>query len=186
MKILDATCGARHMWYQKNHPFVTYLDKRKGKYDFIYSGNGGIRKTRVNIDPDIQADWTKELPFENGHFDMIVFDPPHIIRKKENKQSFLEHQYGSFMAQDYKNHLQRGITELFRVLREEGVFILKWCDLNRPVEEILRLFPYPPMFGTRAGQRNNVHWIVFIKYQQNGDLFQFEDDIRSNYDEVID
>ena len=29
MKILDATCGSRGIWYQKNHPFVTFMDKRK-------------------------------------------------------------------------------------------------------------------------------------------------------------
>ena len=34
MKILDATCGTKSMWFQKNHPLVTYIDKRNG--NFLY------------------------------------------------------------------------------------------------------------------------------------------------------
>ena len=29
------------------------------------------------------------------------------------------------------------------------------------------LFPYPPLFGTRTGQANKNHWIVFLKYDVN-------------------
>jgi hypothetical protein len=29
MRILDATCGFKDIWYQKNHPFVTFMDKKK-------------------------------------------------------------------------------------------------------------------------------------------------------------
>lgn len=173
MKILDATCGARRMWYQKNHPFVTFMDKRKGDFGFTSMKNGkGIKRETIKVDPDIQADWTKELPFEDGHFDMIVFDPPHIIRKKKNNQSFMQHQYGVFKADNYKQDLRKGLSELFRVLKNQGILILKWCDLDRSVEEVIKLSPYPPIFGTRTGQRNNVHWIVFIKHQMNGDLFR--------------
>ena len=173
MKILDATCGARRMWYQKNHPYVTYMDIRKGNFQFLSSKSPGIRKTNVKINPDIRADWTKELPFKDGHFDMIIFDPPHIIRQKENKESYLQHQYGVFTPDNYKSDLRKGFKELFRILGPQGILILKWCDLNRPVDEILKLSPYPPMFGSRTGQRNKVHWIVFIKYQQNEDLFRY-------------
>ena len=160
------------MWYQKNHPFVTYIDKRRGDFSFTHKRNG-IRRQVVKINPDVQADWTKELPFEAGQFDMVVFDPPHIIRKKENKISFLQHQYGVFTPENYKSELRKGIKELFRILKEDGTLIFKWCDLDRPVEEIIKLFPYPPLFGSRTGQRNNVHWIVFIKHRIDADLDRY-------------
>ena len=67
MKILDATCGWREMWFNKNHPLATYLDKREND----------------KIHPDVVADWTKELPFNKDYFDMIVFDPPHIIQNSD-------------------------------------------------------------------------------------------------------
>jgi|TARA_Y100000034_G_scaffold104223_1_gene130612 hypothetical protein len=34
MRILDATAGFKGIWYQKNHPFVTFMDKRKGTFEF--------------------------------------------------------------------------------------------------------------------------------------------------------
>lgn len=175
MKILDATCGARRMWYQKKSPLVTFMDKRKGDFSFIHKRNG-IRKQTVKVDPDIQADWTKELPFKDESFDMVVFDPPHIIREKKNEKSFMQHQYGVFSKDTYKTELRMGILELFRILKEDGTFILKWCDLDKPVDEILKLFPYPPMFGTKTGQRNNVHWIVFIKHRIDEDIIRYSPD----------
>jgi len=162
------------MWYQKNCPLVTYMDKRKGDFSFIHKRNG-IRKQTVKVNPDIQADWTKELPFEDESFDMVVFDPPHIIRNKKNDKSFMQHQYGTLTVENYRQDLRKGFSELFRVLKENGTLILKWCDLDRPVDEVLKLSPYPPMFGTKTGQRNNVHWIVFIKHRLNGDLRDVRD-----------
>ena len=167
MKILDATCGPKTIWYQKNHPFVTYMDKRKETINTLQPGNKLICKRIVKIDPDVVADWTKTIPFADNYFDMIVFDPPHIVDKKKTKPSQLKMKYGYFLEDDYKRDLKKGITELFRVLKPNGVFIFKWCETSKKIEEILKLFPYPPMFGTRTGQANKNHWIVFLKYNVN-------------------
>jgi len=70
----------------------------------------------------------------------------------------------------YKQELKKGISELFRVLKDQGVFIFKWCETDRDVSEVLPLFPFRPLFGTRTGQKNNVHWIVFLKYCFEMDL----------------
>lgn len=61
MKILDATCGFRGIWYQKNHPFVTFMDKRKGKEKFDNPSTlSRYREYRIN--PDIVSEW-KDAPF---------------------------------------------------------------------------------------------------------------------------
>ena len=63
MKILDATCGARGIWYQKNHPYVIFMDKRNGIYDSKTINVNFKHRRRFNINPDVVADWTKKLPF---------------------------------------------------------------------------------------------------------------------------
>lgn len=31
-KILDVTCGAKTIWFDKNHPAAVYCDKRREQY----------------------------------------------------------------------------------------------------------------------------------------------------------
>ena len=70
--ILDACCGTKMMWTNKNHPNVLYIDIRKEPKGFI--------KEQMNseINPDVQCSFTK-MPFEDKKFKLIVCDPPHII-----------------------------------------------------------------------------------------------------------
>ena len=63
---------------------------------------------------------------------------------------------------------------MVRVLKPHGSFIFKWNETDIKVEEPLKLFPYPPMFGTRTGQKNNTHWICFIKSRQDMTFMDFE------------
>jgi len=169
IRILDATCSIRSIWYQKKHPFVTFLDKR---YETINMKTENLKFkdcTTLRIHPDIIAEW-QSLPFKDGVFDMIVFDPPHIIANRDNKLSGMQKKYGLFYKDNWRRVLGTGIIELFRVLRSNGTFILKWCEVDKKVDEVIQLIPYPPMFGTRTGQANKNHWIVFIKYQLNKSL----------------
>jgi len=34
------------------------------------------------------------------------------------------------------------------------------------------LFPYYPLFGTRTGNSNNNHWVLFLKYDVNQKLLE--------------
>ena len=162
MKILDASCGPKTIWYQKKHPFVTFMDIRKETINTLQLGNKLVCKRSIKIDPDVVADW-KDIPFGDDWFDMVIFDPPHIVQKNITKPSQIKLKYGYFLESNYKTILKDGIAELFRVLKSEGVFIFKWCETSKKVDEILKLFPYRPMFGTRTGQANKNHWIVFIQ-----------------------
>jgi SAM-dependent methyltransferase len=164
MKILDATCGSKTIWYQKNHPLVTFMDKREGKY---YHATEINTKEIVRVNPNIVADWTKILPFDNNEFDMIVFDPPHIISSTSCEMT---NRYGRLNPSSWRKELKKGIKELFRVLKPNGVFILKWAETSKPLEDVLKLFPYKPMFGTRTGQANKNHWVLFIKYRLEKEL----------------
>lgn len=77
MKILDACCGSRMFWWDKQNPEVTFMDKRR-YYEKLKSGH------IVNVAPDIQADFT-DMPFDDEQFDMVVFDPPHLIHAGKKK-----------------------------------------------------------------------------------------------------
>lgn len=68
-KILDATCGARTMWFNKNHPNVIYCDSRSEQHCQIWPNAG---RCVLNISPDIVCNFT-ELPFEDNSFPLVVF-----------------------------------------------------------------------------------------------------------------
>ena len=105
---------------------------------------------------------------------MVVFDPPHIIRKNElKKESILEKKYGYLYESSYKTELKKGIQELFRILKPCGIFIFKWSNVYKKIDQILSFFPYKPLLGTRVGQKNNTHWIMFIKHKLEKQLTDY-------------
>lgn len=174
MRILDATAGMRGIWYQKNNPFTVFIDKRNTKEYRKDILNPAVHTQRVmRIFPDIQANWIS-LPFKNECFDMVVFDPPHMFKEFGKKEPSMAKMYGIFYKHNWKSILSKGASELFRTLKQDGIFIMKWCENDIKVDEVLKLLPYSPMFGTRTGQANKTHWICFIKSKQNRELSEFE------------
>lgn len=85
MKILDACCGSRMFWYDKQEKHTTYMDIRN-YYEQLPTGHV------VNVSPDIQTDW-KHIPFDDCSFDLVVFDPPHLIHAGQS--SWLAKKYGT-------------------------------------------------------------------------------------------
>jgi len=175
MKILDATCGAKNMWFQPNHPLVTFMDIREGTFVNWIKRTADRRIIKVN--PDVIADWSKTLPFENGYFDIILFDPPHIIKNREHSginETHMEVYYGYLFKDNWREYLSKGINELFRVLKDEGVFIFKWGERTIKTEDVLKLFPYKPIFGNRtngcSANDKNTTWLVFLKYRMEKPL----------------
>ena len=170
MKILDATCGFRGIWYQKNHPFVTFMDRRKGTVKFENSSTLS-RHRSYKINPEVVSEW-KDAPFPDNHFDMVIFDPPHMIKKEKSKECNMMKPYGFLNEKTWRQDLKVGIKKLFDILKPEGIFVLKWCENSVRVEEILKLCPYPPMFGsnTKSKGKTQNFWILFIKYDINKKL----------------
>lgn len=78
-KILDVTCGARSIWFNKHHPAAVYCDKRREQYHHLWKNAGNCT---LDINPDVVCDFT-DLPFPNNSFPLVVFDPPHLTGAKE-------------------------------------------------------------------------------------------------------
>lgn len=77
--ILDVTCGDRTIWFQKHEPHTVYCDKRREEFEGFFGktpNKAGKKKRRhLVIDPDVLCDFTN-LPFDDGSFHLVVFDPP--------------------------------------------------------------------------------------------------------------
>lgn len=73
--VLDACCGSRMFWFDKADSRAVFVDNRRERHTLPdVSSKGGSRE--LVIAPDVQADFTA-LPFEDGAFAHVVFDPPH-------------------------------------------------------------------------------------------------------------
>ena len=151
MRILDATCGGRHLWVDKARADTVYVDRR-----VLPKGTIPIRHN-WNVTPSVVADFTA-LPFADGTFDLVVYDPPHIIRTKPSK-SFLRTKYGELRPDSWSDTLRDGFNECWRVLRMGGTMHFKWAEVNVPLKEVLKLFPIQPLFKNK----HHVSWSVFAK-----------------------
>lgn len=69
MKILDACCGSKMFWFDKDNEYTTYMDIREETFE--------IYRKKVNVKPDVIADF-RDMPFGDNTYDLIVFDPPHL------------------------------------------------------------------------------------------------------------
>jgi SAM-dependent methyltransferase len=153
--ILDVSAGCRMTWYKKNNPHVVFLDKRKKVRGFM--------STRPNAEilPDIVADW-KQIPFKNKSFKLVLWDPPHTIRKNE-EGGIIAERYGRLTHQNWQTELKKGFKECWRVLEPEGVLIFKWAECDKKLKEVLPLFFKEPLFGSRSGNRGQTVWLCFMK-----------------------
>lgn len=103
----------------------------------------------------------RALPFADGRFQLVVFDPPHLLRAGES--SWMRAKYGALSRETWRDDLRAGFAECFRVLKPGGVMIFKWAETNIKVSEVLALTPERPLFGHPSGKRNTTHWMTFIK-----------------------
>lgn len=151
MRILDATCGGRHLWFDKDRADTIYVDRR-----IMPRGTIPIRPN-WEVRPMICASFTA-LPFGDEIFDLVVYDPPHIIRDMPSK-SFLRTKYGELKSNSWDSTLRKGFEECWRVLKANGTLHFKWAESNVPLKEVLKLFPVQPLFKNK----HEVSWSVFAK-----------------------
>ena len=154
--ILDACCGGRMFYFDKHDSRVLFQDIRKVKTT-LCDGRP------FEVSPDVQADFTN-MPYEDGSFSMVVFDPPHLKYTGSQKEAkgYQMIKYGS-LPKDWREMLTKGFAECFRVLKPGGFLIFKWNETDIKVSEILKLTPEKPVFGHISGKRSNTHWICFMK-----------------------
>ena len=149
MRILDACCGSKMFWFDKENEDVVFMDNRQLE-DTLCDG----RKLIVN--PDILADF-RDIPFKDNTFYLVVFDPPHLLRAGEN--SWLAKKYG-VLQETWREDIGRGFRECMRVLKPNGTLIFKWNEDQIKLKEILSVIEYKPLFGNK---RSKTHWLVFMK-----------------------
>ena len=147
-RILDVCCGSKLFWFQKHHPDVVYMD--------IRHENGEIHGKHIHVDPDVIGDF-RNIPYGDGQFDMVVFDPPHLRWVEPN--SIMKAQYGQ-LSDTWQQDIAQGFKECMRVLKSGGFLVFKWNECQIKVNEILNLIDTTPLFGNRRG---DTHWMVFTK-----------------------
>lgn len=154
--ILDACCGVRMMWFKRDDERVIYGDKRAERREL--AGNGWERV--IDVKPDVRFDF-KALPFADGSFGLVVFDPPHL--KQSASSGYMVAHYGK-LGGDWRYELRQGFTECWRVLKGGGVLVFKWSQRDIGLREVLEVFPEKPLFGNRGVDRDGgTHWMLFMK-----------------------
>lgn len=164
-RVLDPCCGGRMMWFDRQHPDVVFGDQRAETLTVTDRSHGNESGTRtLRIDPDVLIDF-RDLPYPDGTFHLIAFDPPHLVRA--GPKSWLAAKYGK-LRNDWRHDLRQGFSECFRVLGTNGVLVFKWNETQIKVREVLELTPVQPLFGNVSGKKNGTHWYVFIKPRNGG------------------
>ena len=152
--ILDACCGPRFMWFNKNHPNTIYVDIREEKKGYL--------KERPNceVDPDIIADF-RNLPFKDKQFKHIVWDPPHLLKLMET--SIMRKKFGVLNKETWQADLKKGFNECWRVLDDYGTLVFKWNEGNIMTTKVLSLFPIEPLYGHPTAKSGKTKWMTFMK-----------------------
>lgn len=151
-EILDACCGSRMMWFDKQEERTIYCDKRRETH-ILCDGR------ELSIDPDVQLDFT-QMPFADESFSLVVFDPPHLKDLGEN--TWLAQKYGKLLP-TWEDDIKEGFNECMRVLKKNGVLIFKWNEHQIKVNDILKLIDFKPLFGHPTAKHGKTIWITFMK-----------------------
>lgn len=158
-KILDACCGSKKFWFDKQNKDVEFCDIRN---ETIQLCDGRI----IEINPSTVCDFRK-LPFKDNSYHLVVFDPPHI--KNIGEKAFMSLTYGHLNKETWPQDIKKGFEECMRVLKPNGVLIFKWNTHDIKVSEIINAIGVEPLFGhkTRATKRSSTHWFCFMKGEEN-------------------
>ena len=151
-KILDACCGSRMFWFDKENPDVLFADIRDEEY-ILCDGR------QLKVHPDVIADF-RNMPFPDSSFKLVVFDPPHL--DNPNPNSYMAQKYGTLRS-TWRDDLKRGFDECMRVLEPFGILIFKWNETRISVKRVLEIFGQQPLFGHKSGKASKTNWMCFMK-----------------------
>ena len=150
--ILDACCGSRMFWFDRKHPNALYVDNRKLKTT-LCDGR------KLVVQPDEIVDFRK-MPYADGTFKMVVFDPPHM--KTLGKESWMAKKYG-VLGDSWQEDIKGGFDECMRVLDVYGTLIFKWNESEVSLKELLGVIKTQPLFGHTTGRQAKTIWMCFMK-----------------------
>jgi SAM-dependent methyltransferase len=107
--------------------------------------------------PDLLGDF-RALPFNDESFQLVLFDPPHIVRP--NPSGRIVTHYGALLPATEQEDLHRGFIECWRVLAPGGTLVFKWAG---ELDRVRPHFPAQPAVGTRVPRGGQTRWFVFYK-----------------------
>lgn len=162
LKILDACCGSKIFWFDKNNHDVLFIDKR---FETVTAKDSSCKtgERTIEVFPDMVADFT-DIPIDDDSFYMVVFDPPHL--KTLGATSWMAKKYGR-LPTDWKEMIKKGFDECMRVLKPNGTLIFKWNESEIKSSEVLDSIPYKPLFGHTTGRQSKTIWMAFMKIQES-------------------
>lgn len=152
--ILDACCGSRMFWFNKQHPNAIYMDNREVETE-LCDGR------KLEVKPDIVGDF-RNMPFADNSFKLVVFDPPHL--NKLGKNSWMAKKYGTLLP-TWEQDIKEGFAECMRVLEPNGVLIFKWNESQITTSKILKVIGHQPLFGHPSGKHGRTKWLAFMKLE---------------------
>lgn len=158
--VLDACCGTRMFWFDKQDKRALFADKRQGTRIIDVGTPGTIGRTPKVVAPDVLQDFTA-MNLPDNTFWHVVFDPPHF-HKGAGATGRIAFDFG-LLPGNWRDMLRDGFTECFRVLKPHGTLIFKWCEAEIPLREVLALTPEKPLYGHRSGKKAQTHWVAFMK-----------------------
>lgn len=153
-QILDACCGGRMWWWDKDHPLAVYMDSR------VVPLGARERQPGWSCDPDVVGDF-RAMTFEDETFQLVVFDPPHVTRDQILGEFTIA--YGALPRETEQADLERGFAECWRVLAPGGTLVFKWAGR---LERVQPHFPATPIVGTRQLRKASglgSRWFIFYK-----------------------
>lgn len=145
MKILDMSAGNRAVWFNKNHPLAVFID------------------IRPEVEPTFVMDST-DMKFSDNHFDMVVFDPPHVNFGKNGKMS---KNYGHFTTEQIRKIIKGSGKEAHRVTKQNALMAFKWNNHDQKLPTVLKMMSdyWEPLFGhlTKDGPRSQTYWCMLLR-----------------------
>lgn len=157
-RVLDPACGSRMFWFDRKNADAIFGDVRSESH-VLCDGR------TLRIEPDVLMDFT-DMPFDDGAFSLIAFDPPHLNRA--GPKSWMAAKYGK-LSRGWQEDLRAGFRECFRVLADDGVLVFKWNETQIKIRDVLVLCEVAPLFGHTTGAKGFTHWYVFIKPRNEAD-----------------
>jgi SAM-dependent methyltransferase len=154
-EILDACCGGRMFWFDKQNPDVLFTDVRDEEHTLCDNRS-------FKVAPDKIVDF-RDMPFDDKSFSLIIFDPPHLVRAGDN--SWMAKKYGKLEKDTWQSDLCKGFKECWRVLNPGGTLIFKWNETQIKLREVLACFPEKPLCGHTTTHNLKTHWLVFHKHR---------------------
>lgn len=150
--ILDACCGSRMCWFDKNNTMATFMDIRQEECT-LCDGRS------LKVTPDIVGDF-RNMPFADNSFYLVLFDPPHLKRLGQN--SWLAKKYGRLLP-SWEDDIRQGFNECMRVLKPYGTLIFKWNEQQISTTKVINIIGQTPLFGHYSGKGDKTIWMCFMK-----------------------